>query len=419
MLEPSEITAIIPVGGEAKRMQPLTAEVSKALVRIVGRPIVEFALVELARQGIRNFIFGVKGYINYKSLFDYFGEGIGFSAKYGIEPRAHIRYQPRIEDVGSADSVRINMEYYNVQGDVLVVQGDNIFDIDLKSVMKFHEEKESDMTIVLTKISDVESYGIADIAEDGRIIRFVEKPKKEVAPSKYANTGIYILSGDMRSLYRSHEVTSLIAGGRLDFGMDFIPYIIQKGLRVYGYISDGEWLDIGTPKLYLEGMQRLLYSASSTERFGEPIKEIGRVWVKGQSREAEQRRREIISKAKEGRIRLEGSVLLGRHTRIGDGTVIRDSAIDNYCVVGNNVTVERSSLMDGVVVGDGAQIQDSIVGRYVDIKSSMQKPTWLVGLCVIGDDATISEGCTLVSTKVFPHARVIQDSKRMNEIVIK
>jgi Nucleoside-diphosphate-sugar pyrophosphorylase involved in lipopolysaccharide biosynthesis/translation initiation factor 2B, gamma/epsilon subunits (eIF-2Bgamma/eIF-2Bepsilon) len=213
MLEPSEITAIIPVGGEAKRMQPLTAEVSKALVRIVGRPIVEFALVELARQGIRNFIFGVKGYINYKSLFDYFGEGIGFSAKYGIEPRAHIRYQPRIEDVGSADSVRINMEYYNVQGDVLVVQGDNIFDIDLKSVMKFHEEKESDMTIVLTKISDVESYGIADIAEDGRIIRFVEKPKKEVAPSKYANTGIYILSGDMRSLYRSHEVTSLIAEG--------------------------------------------------------------------------------------------------------------------------------------------------------------------------------------------------------------
>jgi len=150
----------------------------------------------------------------------------------------------------------------------------------------------------------------------------------------------------------------LIAGGRLDFGMDFIPYIIQKGLRVYGYISDGEWLDVGTPKLYLEGMQRLLYSASSTERFGEPIKEIGRVWVKGQSREAEQRRREIISKAKEGRIRLEGSVLLGRHTRIGDGTVIRDSAIDNYCVVGNNVTVERSSLMDGVVVGDGAQIQD-------------------------------------------------------------
>ncbi|MEM3267637.1 MAG: hypothetical protein QXR69_02995, partial [Conexivisphaerales archaeon] len=110
-------------------------------------------------------------------------------------------------------------------------------------------------------------------------------------------------------------------------------------------------------------------------------------------------------------------VLIGRHTRIGDGTVIKDSAIDNYCVIGSNVTIERSSLMDGVVVGEGAQIQDSIIGRYVDIRSSLLKPTWLVGLCMIGDDAMIDEGSTLVSSRILPHARVMKGSSKINEVV--
>ncbi|MEM3684866.1 MAG: NDP-sugar synthase [Conexivisphaerales archaeon] len=417
-MDPSELTVIIPVGGEAKRMQPLTTEVSKALIRIVGRPVVEFALIELAKQGVRNFIFGVKGYVNYKSLFDYFGEGTGFSAKYKIEPRAHIRYQPRIEDVGSADSVRINMEYYDINGETMVVQGDNIFELDLRSMLQLHEENKAFMTIALTKVSDVEAYGIADLRSDGRIRRFVEKPKKEEAPSKYANTGIYILSPAVRSLFRSSELESLITQRRrLDFGMDFIPYLVEKNYPVYGYISDGEWMDVGTPRGYLQAMRSLLNSPSAKDRFGEPIAELGRVWIRGQSKEAERRREEIISKARQGKIRIEGCVLIGRHTRIGDGTVIKDSAIDNYCVIGSNVTIERSSLMDGVVVGEGAQIQDSIIGRYVDIRSSLLKPTWLVGLCVIGDDAMIDEGSTLVSSRILPHARVMKGSSKINEVV--
>jgi NDP-sugar pyrophosphorylase family protein len=68
----SDLRIIIPVGGEAKRLKPLTAEVSKALVRSLNRPLVEHAMARLASQGVREFIFGVKGYINYKSLYDYF-----------------------------------------------------------------------------------------------------------------------------------------------------------------------------------------------------------------------------------------------------------------------------------------------------------------------------------------------------------
>jgi len=66
---PTNLWTIIHVGGEAKRLKPLTAEVSKAVVRIFNRPLVEFAVAELFQQGVRNFVFGVKGYLNYRSFY--------------------------------------------------------------------------------------------------------------------------------------------------------------------------------------------------------------------------------------------------------------------------------------------------------------------------------------------------------------
>ncbi|MEM3945395.1 MAG: sugar phosphate nucleotidyltransferase, partial [Candidatus Micrarchaeia archaeon] len=81
-LDASVLKVVLPVGGEAKRLQPLTALVSKACVRLLNRPIVEFSMESLAKQGVKTFIFGVKGYLNYKSLYDYFKEGIGFSARH-------------------------------------------------------------------------------------------------------------------------------------------------------------------------------------------------------------------------------------------------------------------------------------------------------------------------------------------------
>ena len=122
------LRVVIPVGGEATRLKPLTAEVSKACVRLLNRPIIEIALASLAKQGVKNFIFGVRGYVNYKSLYDYFKEGAGFSARYEISPRVHIKYQPNEEDFGSADSLRINLDYYGI---VVRLQLDNSINLPL------------------------------------------------------------------------------------------------------------------------------------------------------------------------------------------------------------------------------------------------------------------------------------------------
>ena len=405
---PERLRVITPVGGKAKRLLPLTAETSKACLRILNRPLIEFSLLSLARQGIRNFIFGVKGYTNYRDLHDYFESGYGFSARYGISPRVHIKYQPNFNDLGSADSARINMEYYNVRDPVFAVQGDNIFDVDLKEFVEFHQKKGAVMTIALREVEDVEGYGIADINKDKRISRFVEKPAPKEAPSNLANTGLYMVSPEIRKIFKEKGVKQIIKERhRLDFGYDFIPYIIKTGRTVYGYTLKGSWYDVGTPKRYLEAMQDMLNGRFlSLTDFGGRISEEARIWVQGESYEALKRRQEIIRKIKQGKIEVEGAVLIGRHCKISDGVRIVNSCIDNYTKIGKDVVIENSAVMDRAIIEEKAEIKESIIGRHVTILSSPKKQTKINAVSVIADDVTIAEGCKLTSTKIYPHQYV-------------
>jgi len=406
--ESERLRVIIPVGGKATRLLPLTAETSKACVRLLNRPLIEFSLLPLARQGIKNFIFGVKGYTNYRDLHDYFESGYGFSARYNIEPRVHIKYQPNVEDLGSADSASINMEYYNVKDPVFAVQGDNIFDVNVKDLVEFHKKKGAVMTIALREVENVEGFGIADIDKDMRISRFVEKPSPKEAPSDLANTGLYMVSPEIKKIFKEKGVKQIIKERhRLDFGYDFIPYLISTGRPVYGYTLKGSWFDVGTPKRYLEAMKDMLYGkfASLTD-FGGRLDEEQRVWVQGESSDSMKRRQEIIRKITKGTIEVEGAVLIGRHCEIGDGVRIVNSCIDNYTKVGNGAEIEESAIMDRVIIGDKAQIKESIVGRHVKIASNSRKPTKIDSVSTIADDVAIEEGCTLSATKIYPHQYV-------------
>jgi len=402
------LRVIIPVGGKATRLLPLTAETSKACIRLLNRPLIDFSLLPLARQGIRNFIFGVKGYTNYRDLHDYFESGYGFSARYGITPRVHIKYQPNVDDFGSADSAMINMEYYSVRDPVFAVQGDNIFDVNVKELVKFHEQKGAVMTIALREVDNVEGYGIADINKDMRISRFVEKPTPKEAPSDLANTGLYMVSPEIRKIFKEKGVKQIMKERhRLDFGFDFIPYLISTGRPVYGYTLQGSWYDVGTPRHYLEAMKDMLNGRfSSLTDFGGRIDEEKRIWIQGESTESMKSRKEIINKIRLGKIEVEGSVLIGRHCKIGDSVKIVNSCIDNYTKIGKGVEIENSAVMDRVIIGDRAEIKESIIGRHVTASSSARKPTKINSVSVIADDVTIVEGCVLSATKVYPHQYV-------------
>jgi NDP-sugar pyrophosphorylase family protein len=405
---PERLRVIIPVGGKATRLLPLTAETSKACLRLLNRPLVEFSLLSLARQGIRHFIFGVKGYTNYRDLYDYFESGYGFSVRYNIKPRIHIKYQPNVEDLGSADSARINMEYYEVINPVFAVQGDNIFEISVKDLMQFHREKGAVMTIVLREVQNVEGLGIADIDKNSRIRRFVEKPLPKDAPSNLANTGLYVISPEIKKIFKEKGVKQIIKEkNRLDFGYDFIPYLTQTDRPVYGYPLKGNWFDVGTPKNYLEAMKKLLHGGfSMLTDFGGKISEKQLIWVQGESNDSVKRREETVKKIQQGRIEIEGDVLIGRHCQIDDGARIVNSCIDNFTRIGKGVTIENSAILDRVIIGEKAEVRDSIIGRHSTILSSGRKQAKINSVSVIADDVTIEEGCSLTATKIYPHQHV-------------
>jgi len=405
---PERIRVIIPVGGKATRLLPLTAETSKAALRLLNRPLVEFSLLSLARQGIRNIIFGVKGYTNYRDLYDYFESGYGFSVRYNIKPRIHIKYQPNVDDLGSADSARINMEYYEVNSPVFAVQGDNVFEISVKDLIRFHREKEALMTIVLREVQNVEGLGIADIDKNSRIRRFVEKPLPKDAPSNLANTGLYVLSHEIKKVFKEKGVKQIIEEKhRLDFGYDFIPYLTQTGHPVYGYTLKGNWFDVGTPKNYLEAMKKLLHGGfSMLTDFGGKISEKQLIWVQGESSDSVKRREAIVKKIKQGKIEIEGDVLIGRHCQIDDGVRIANSCIDNFTNIGKGATIENSAILDRTIIGEKAEIRDSIIGRHATILSSGRKQTKINSISVIADDVTLEEGCSLTATKIYPHQYV-------------
>lgn len=401
-MELSRLRCFIPVGGEAKRMKPLTQDISKPCIRFLNRPLIEFPMAQLAEQGVRNFILGVRGYTNYTNLFDQYGEGVCLSAKYRIEPRVHIKYQPNLEDAGNADSYRLNMAYYDVRDPVLVIQGDNLFNLNLSELVRRHEATGALMTIALASVENVEEYGIAELGEEMRIRRFVEKPSADAAPSKLANAGIYLLAPEVRELVEGAEIRALMADrGRLDFGYDFIPYLVDQGFPVYGYPLE-VWYDVGSPERYLTTMHEVLHGALDIRILEERIAPGKNIWVQGYSEDSIKRREEITRNYREQKLSLEGAALIGRHTRIGDYSRIVDSNIDNFCILGEHVTVEKSAIMDAARIGEYTQISTSILGRKVVLESTREQPTYVTGESVLGNAVSVGRGCRLVRTRINP-----------------
>jgi NDP-sugar pyrophosphorylase family protein len=392
-------TAVIPVGGEAVRLRPLTVETSKAMVRFLNRPLVELSIFHLAQQGVEEFYFGVRGYYNYRDIYDYFREGNWFSAKYGRKVR--IRYIPRVETRGNAEAVLVALEYYDIKEPVLVIQGDNVFKLDVQDMYNFHRSKKAFITIALKEeAGDLSEFGVAAVDENMRILKFVEKPKRrEEAPSNLVNTGLYLLSEDFRGFFKGEIGQKLYSEGRLDFGGDVIPASIESGLPVYGYLAKGYWFDVGSPQRYLKAVYYLLRHLTPYELEAEEIAPA--VYAQGTSEQSRALKAKISDDIKTGVIKAEGPVLIGRHVQIGAATYIRNSVIDNYVVVGESCVVEDSVIMDRSYIGRGAVVRRSIVGRHAYIGEGA-----VVEDSVVADNATVGEGAVLKKVRVWPHKTV-------------
>ncbi|MEO3993094.1 MAG: NDP-sugar synthase [Desulfurococcaceae archaeon TW002] len=402
--------AVVPIGGEAVRLRPLTIETSKSMVRFLNKPLLELALLRLARSGIKEIYLGVRGYYNYRDLFDYFREGYWFRERYGLREDLRIRYMPRYDTLGNADAVRIVMEYYEIREPVVVIQGDNVFDLDVQEVFREHVRRKAFMTIALKEVEDVREFGVAEVGDDLRIKRFVEKPRPEEAPSKLINTGIYIINAEIVEFFRESEGRKLLEEGRMDFGNDVIPKLIELGFPVYGYLASGYWFDVGTPERYLKAMIYLLYNLRAEDLEAKEI--YDGVLGMGKSRMSIKLHETIRRRILENDLVIVGKALIGRHVSIGSRCFIEDSTIDNYVIVGNRCEVVRSAIMDRVRIGDRVRIVDSIIGRHSLIGNNS-----IIINSVIGDNSVVGDNVRLVNVRVWPHEQVSSNASIENYVV--
>jgi mannose-1-phosphate guanylyltransferase len=214
--------AVILAGGKGTRLRPLTLKTPKALVDIQGQTMTEHLFDLFKKYGIRNMILSVN-YLKEK-IMGHFEDG----SKFGV----NVDYVEENEPLGTAGALRLLKD--KLKGAFIVSNGDELKDINIPRMYRLHKRKNALVTIALTTVEDPSQYGVARL-DGSRIVEFVEKPKKEDAPSNLINSGFYIIEP---------EVIDMIGPGFQMFETDIFPKIAAMG-RLRGFPFSGQWFDTG------------------------------------------------------------------------------------------------------------------------------------------------------------------------------
>lgn len=219
--------AIILAGGLGERLRPLTENTPKPLLPIKGKPTLQHTIENFAKQGVIEIILGISYHAD--KIKEYFKDG----SELGI----NLRYSVEEVPLGTGGAVKKAAE--GIDGSFFLSWGDNLTDIDLSEMEKIHKRNQAKLTIALTEREDVENFGVAEIEED-KIIRFVEKPKKEEAPSRWINAGVFIIEP---------EILDMLPGGKSSIEKDCFEKIVEKG-EVFCYKHKGQWYPTDTLDKY-------------------------------------------------------------------------------------------------------------------------------------------------------------------------
>jgi NDP-sugar pyrophosphorylase family protein len=390
------LQVLATVGGSGTRLYPLTLNQPKPLVELCDTAIIAVLFRLLAVQGCRRFILGSRGADNTLELSNYFKAGEGFFKRLGINDPDGFCYQPQYDDLGSADSLRYCINYFDINDDILVVSGDNLIDIDLSDFIKFHHQHKPILTVALKELGpseNISQYGIADMDKDFRIKRFVEKPKAGTEPSRMINTAFYLFSSEVRDVL--HEMKDAAR----DIGGDLIPYLTEHGYPVYGYPITGYWIDIGTPERLHQAAMDVL--AGKVKHFIFRHKYKPHQWVHPSTLS------KIRADLDSGDIQLKGNVSIGRNCRIERGTIIEDSHIGHTSMIQRDVEIRKSMVMSFSNIKRGAVLNRCIVGRHSTIEANCvldaDQPHSNSKIPVIGEDVILPpESTVLPGTRVAP-----------------
>lgn len=365
--------AVIMAGGKGTRLRPLTSNMPKPMVPLLGRPCMEYIIQLLKKHGITEIAVTLQ-YLP-EAIKSYFGDG----SEFGV----NIVYFEEKFPLGTAGSVKNCEEFLDDR--FLVISGDALTDFDLQEALLYHSSNQAMATIVLTKAENPLEYGVVMTDEAGNITRFLEKPTWSEVFSDTVNTGIYILEPEVMDLVEKNV--------EVDFSKDLFPLLLSRKDKLMGYTAEGYWSDIGSLDIYRQAQFDMLDDKVSFEW---KAKEIApRIYAEEDVRISDIHA--IVSPAYFGRgTFIEKGALVDRYTILGRHNIVKEGA-----------HLSKSIFWDHNYIGKKAEIQGASICHHAFLSDDccLSEGVVMGDDCRIGDKAKIKAG-----VKIWPNKDVASNT---------
>jgi glucose-1-phosphate thymidylyltransferase len=332
-------------GGKGTRLYPLTYTSAKQLIPVANKPVL-FRVVEAIRDAGITDIGIVVG-----DTADEIKRAVGRGGQWGVD----ITYIQQDEPLGLAHAVKISRDFLGDERFVMFL-GDNVIEGGVSSLIAQFAESDQNCQIVLTRVDVPEQYGVAELDDQGRIVRLIEKPKEP--PSDLALVGIYLF--DHHVLEAVESITPSWRG-ELEI-TDAIQWLVERGYAVYPYIHRGWWIDTGAPGDMLEANSLVLEELSPyIQGYVDRASEVD-------SRVTIETGAEIINSV------IRGPAIIGEESRIVNAYVGPFTSIYHHCLI-ENAEISRAIVLEHSQIRNlDHRIEDSLIGRHVIIHRSPIRP---------------------------------------------
>lgn len=223
-----KIDAIILAGGLGTRLKGAVSNLPKVLAPVNGKPFLDILLHILDRSEKTGKVILAVGYMADKII-----ERYRDSNAY----RFRIAFSVETDPLGTGGAVKKALGYSETDN-VLVMNGDSYVEVDLEEMFAAHSARNAALTVVIKEVPDAGRYGRVLIDAGGRVVSFEEK--RVDAGSGYVNAGVYLLNRNLFEKVEEEKAFSL--------EKELLPAIL--GEAVYGFVSQGKFIDIGIPETY-------------------------------------------------------------------------------------------------------------------------------------------------------------------------